>query len=185
MNNFFITLLLTCLLSSCATVYYPSHINSSFIEKKGETNVGGAVSLSSLNVQASTAITDKFRLAGEINYWGWNFSIGNSSEGESGLQTQLLAGYYERLGDNVFFEGYSGIGASVGSQDFFSHAIIQPSIGFGKDHPKFIISLRANYLNNSLFEDPDEGAILGPGETNQMSGMFYDFGFTHRFIRKK
>ena len=183
MYNFFIAILLACFISSCATVYYPSHINSSFIEKKGETNVGGALSLSSINAQASTAITDHFRLAGGINYWGWNVTLGSASEGESGLQTQLLAGYYKKLGNKVFFEGYGGIGASVGSEDFFSHAIIQPSIGFGKDQPKFIISVRANYLTNSLFSDPNEGAVLGPDETNKIEGTFYDFAFTHRFNR--
>jgi hypothetical protein len=172
------------LVSSCASVYYPSHINSSFIEEKGETNVGGAVSLSSINVQASTAITDHLRLAGGVNLWGWAVTLGSSSEGESGLQTQLLAGYYKKLGSSVFFEGYAGIGASVGDEDFFSHGIIQPSIGFGKGRPKFIISLRANFLTNSMFSDPNEGAILGPGETNNISGLFLDLALTHRIQRK-
>lgn len=180
----FLVILSVCFVSSCATVYYPSHINSSFIKEKGESNIGGAVSLSSLNVQASTAITDHLRLAAGVNYWGWNVTLGNSSVGESGLQTQLLAGYYKKIGDKTFFEGYTGIGASVRPDDFFSHAIIQPSIGFGKEQPKFIISLRANYLTNSLFSDPNDGRILGPDETNEIAGMFFDFALTHRFIRE-
>jgi hypothetical protein len=164
-------------------VYYPSHVNSSFIEEKGEINIGGALSLSSINAQASAALTDHLRLAGGINYWGWNASIGNSDVGESGFQTQLLAGYYKKIGNKIFFEGYGGIGTSVGSEDFFSHGIVQPSIGFGKERPKFIISLRANYLTNSLFSDPNEGVTLGPGETNKIAGTFYDFALTHRFTR--
>ena len=81
MSNFFIVILLTCLISSCASIYYTSHINSSFIENKGETNIGGAVSLTSLNAQASTEINDHLRLAAGLNYWGWNASLGNSSIG--------------------------------------------------------------------------------------------------------
>lgn len=183
MNKYFIALLLTCLISSCATVHYPSHINSSFLANKGEINIGGAVSLTSLNVQASTAINDHLRLAAGVNYWGWSASSGNASVGGSGFHTQLLAGYYKKLGNKLFFEGYGGIGTTVGSEDIYSHGIIQPSIGFGKDQPKFIISLRANYLTNSLFSDPDNGLMLGPDETNKISGMFSDLAFTHKFNR--
>jgi hypothetical protein len=183
MKNYFILSSLACLISSCATVYYPSHINSSFIENKGETNIGGAVSLTSLNAQASTAISDHLRLAAGANYWGWSASLNSTTIGASGFHTQLLAGYYKKLGKKVFFEGYGGIGTTVGSEDFFSHGIIQPSIGFGKDQPKFVISLRANYLTNSLFSDPDSGFMLGPDETNKISGMFSDLAFTHNFNR--
>jgi hypothetical protein len=183
MKKTFIVLLSTFLISSCATVYYPSHVNSSFIENKGETTIGGALSLTSLNAQASTAINDHLRLAAGVNYWGWSASLGSANVGGSGLHTQLLAGYYKKLGNKIFFEGYGGIGTTVGSEDFFSHGIIQPSIGFGKDQPKFIISLRANYLTNSLFSDPDNGLILGPDETNKKSGMFSDLAFTHKFNR--
>lgn len=185
MSKIFPFLLIVSLLSSCASVYYPSHINSSFIEEKGETNVGGALSLSSVNVQASTALSKHLRLAGGINYWGWSVSIGNSSIGSSGLQAQLLTGYYTKIGKNVFFEGYGGLGTSFGDEDMFGHVIIQPSIGFGKESPTFIMSVRANYLNNSIFSDPNSGAILGPGETNKITGMFYDYGLTHRFLKEK
>lgn len=184
MSRLIIISVVACLISSCAQVYYPSHINSSFIEEKGETNVGGAVSLSSLNVQASTAITDHLRLAGGVNLWGWSVTLGSARQGASGFQTQLLAGYYEKLGSKVFFEGYAGVGASAVGNDFFSHGIIQPSIGFGKDKAKFIISVRANYLTNSLFSDPNEGIILDPGETNDISGVFFDLALTHRIQRK-
>lgn len=178
-------LFLSYLLSSCATVYYPSHVNSSFIEEKGQTDVGGAVSLTSLNAQASTAIDDHLRLAVGANYWGWSASVGSADLGESGFHTQLLAGYYKKLGRRTYFEGYGGIGITLGSEDFFSHGIIQPSIGFGEDHPKFIISLRANYLTNSLFTDPDNGLVTGPDETNKLAGMFTDLAFTHKFHRAK
>lgn len=92
-------------------------------------------------------------------------------------------GYYKKLGNKIFFEGYGGVGTTLASEDFFSHGIIQPSIRFGKVQPKFIISLRANYLTNSLFTDPDNGHTLGPDETNQISGMFSDFAFTHKFYK--
>jgi hypothetical protein len=182
--KFLFGLSLAGLFSSCATIYYPSHINSSFIQSKGETNLGGALSMTSLNAQVSTAPTEHLRLAGEVNYWGWSVSLGNSSVGEAGIHSQFLAGYYTKLGRKVFFEGYGGIGvSSVSGSDFFGHAILQPSFGFGQDQPKFIISLRTSYLNNSIFDDPDNGVNLGPDETSRISGMYYDLGLTHNFHR--
>ncbi|MEL6632447.1 MAG: hypothetical protein AAFQ83_13290 [Bacteroidota bacterium] len=170
-------------LSSCANLYYPSHINSAFIQEKGETNMGGALSLTSMNAQVSSAPTDHLRLAAGLNFWGWAVTLGSASIGESALQGQMLAGYYTQLGDKVFFEGYGGVGFSATTSDFFGHGILQPSLGFGKGHPKFVISLRTSYLNNALFSDPDEGAMLGPDETHKISGFYHDVAFTHRLQR--
>ena len=166
--------------SSCSTAYYPSHINSSFIENKGETSIGGAVSLTAINLQASHAISPHLRLAGGLNAWTWSLF----DEGESGIQGQMLTGYYHQLGERIYFEGYIGVGISATNEDLFSLGIIQPSIGFGDGQPKFLVSLRANYLNNSLFSDPDMGVILEPGESNKLAGLNYDLALTHRFIRE-
>ncbi len=181
MTRSLLILILPIFLGSCASVYYPNHINSSFIEQKGEVNLGGAVSLSSINVQTSYAASDHIRLSANANYWGWSILINDSEvAGEGGLQTSFMAGYYNRLGDNVFFEGYSGIGFSALRSDFLSRAIVQPSIGFGKDAPALVFSCRANIISNALFSDPDKGVTVDPGSTNRVEGMFLDFGLTHR-----
>ncbi len=151
MSRLLLIIVLTCLISSCASVYYPNHINSTFIDKKGETNLGAALSFTSINIQASTAVNDHLRLTGGINCWGWNVTLGDASSGESGLQSQLLAGYYSRLNDLVFFEGYSGIGVNQAHEDLFGQGILQTSLGLGSDSPMFVISIRANYLSNSIF----------------------------------
>lgn len=140
--------------------------------------------MTSLNAQFSTALTDKFRLAGGINYWGWSARFNTFEIGESGIQGQLMAGHYTQLSDHVFAETYAGFGLSSAGENLFAHGIVQPSIGFGRDKPKFLISLRLNYLNNSILEDPN--ASLNPsssGETNVIAGMYYDLALTHRFHR--
>ncbi len=167
------------MITSCAQVYYPAHINSSFIEEKGETNLGAAISLSSINLQASHALSPHLRIAGGINAWAWQIS----GDGYAGTSAHLLTGYYSKIGSKTFLEAYAGVGANIGNEDFFGQGILQSSIGFGKDQPKFVVSLRANYMDNAIFSDPNEGLSMDPGVSNKVSGMQYDFAFTHRFVK--
>lgn len=58
------------LLSGCATVHYPSHINTSMISYEGETQVGGSINFSSVTAQATHALSENFRLASSFNSFG-------------------------------------------------------------------------------------------------------------------
>ena len=177
-------LLLNCLaallvFSSCSPSYYPPKINAPLLREEGETKINAAVNLNSINIQGSTALTDKFAIAASVNgFWVGAAQITTSNgsitdESSNGFQIDFMPGYYVPFGDVGVIELYGGYGAGLSNSGEVSgllhRLIFQPSIGVSGERFEFAFACRFSHVmipKSASLSDPQTSfadTFLEPG----------------------
>lgn len=180
MKNVLFVALVVFGLAACSPSYYPPKINAPLLREEGEVKLNAALNINSINLQGSTAITDKFAIAGSIN----GFRVGSSEittsgrttrdGGSSGFQVDIMSGYYVPFGNSGVIEIYAGYGAGVTNSDevngLLHRLMIQPSIGVAGKRGEFAFSCRISRVmipsSSISSDDPNESfydTFLEPG----------------------
>tara|TARA_R110002072_G_scaffold192183_10_gene349034 strand:- start:538 stop:1242 length:705 start_codon:yes stop_codon:yes gene_type:complete len=167
------------IISSCSPSYYPQKFNAPLLREQGETKINAAGNINSLNLQGSTAITDKFALAASFN----GFFVGGpsittnsgtiSDDGSQGFQIDVMPGYYVPFGEIGVMEIYGGYGTGYtnsGEVNGILHRLIfQPSIGIASNRFEFAFACRFTRVmipSTAMLDDnprPFSETFLEPG----------------------
>ena len=181
MKSLYAGILLAALfVSSCATLHYPSAVNTPLFKEKGESNLQADVNLSSITAKGAHAFSNHFGLAGSVNFWGWSYTFLSSAEQGIGLQVHCLPGYFAPLGKHWLFEVYGGYGLGMMDTETYSgfndhQIILQPSVGLRRERFEMSISIRATeHIVTDFTYDP---ALSNP---TPQAGLFLDPALTFR-----
>lgn len=179
MKKIIIFSLLALGIASCSPAYYPQKINAPLLREEGESKISAAGNINSINIQAATALTENFAIAGSFNGFfvrPGDVSIGGSSSeegGSTGFQVDVMPGFYVPFGDIGVIELYGGLGTGLTNSDevtgLLHRLIFQPSVGIAGEHFEFAFSTRFTHvlIPSTSFNDPTESTFsntfLEPG----------------------
>lgn len=165
--------------SSCSPTYYPPKINAPLLREEGQTKINAAMNLNSINIQASTAITENFAIAVSANGYllgAAEITTSNGSiidEPANGFQFDIMPGYYVPFGEEGVVEIYAGYGAGMSNSGEVSgllhRFILQPSIGRSGEKFEFAFACRFSHVmipEVASLSDPKVGfsdTFLEPG----------------------
>lgn len=172
-------------LTSCSPSYYPQKFNTPLLREEGEKKVNAAANLNSINVQVSSALTEKFALAASFNGFyvrSGEVLVGGSTVTDatsSGFQVDIMPGLYVPFGDIGVVELYGGLGTGFTNSEEVSgllhRVIFQPSIGISGERFEFAFSCRFTHVlipkSSLLEENPTTFS-----ETFLEPGLIFRFG---------
>lgn len=143
-------------LASCSPSYYPQKLNTPLLREQGETKINVAGNVNSINIQASTAITENFAIATSFNGFlmgATNVTTSNGTTAEGGargFQMDVMPGFYVPFNESAVIEIYGGFGSGISNSDEVSgplhRFILQPSIGVAGDRFEFAFSSRLTHV---------------------------------------
>lgn len=182
MNKWFLqSLLLICLISSCAPAYIPNVVNAPLLSNKGEFQGSLNYGISGFDPQVSYAVTDHFGLM-------MNGSFENETSDSSDYYhkhnfVELGAGYFEKI-NRFHYEFYGGAGfGNMQSQYddvdglFYNYAnvnmkriFIQQSIGFRWKFADLAYTTRWVYLNLEQQSRHRTAKFIEPAITFRVGG---------------
>lgn len=159
---FILVVLIAFFVSSCATVYYPTTLNTPLFEEQGEKFVDVSLNGGSFVVSGGYAIKEHFALAGQLSTFSVSTQVGQQTTGGEGYQFDITPGYFTSFGENGVFETYAGYGLGrITANDFdgvLHKFYLQPNVGFRSESFHGAFSVR---MMNVLFDARDPFFELG------------------------
>lgn len=158
----FFFLIAILFVSSCATVYYPTTLNTPLFDEQGEKFVDVSLNGGSIIFSGGYAMKEHFALAGQLSAYSVSSQIGQTTTGGEGVQLDITPGYFTSFGENGVFETYAGYGFGRITADDFDGGLhkfyLQPNIGYKGDNFHGAFSVR---MMNVLFDARDPFFELG------------------------
>ena len=164
LKNFqlFLFLISVIFISSCATVYYPTTLNTPLFEEQGEKFVDVSLNGGSFVFSGGYAMREHFALAGQLSAYSVSSQIGQTATAGDGVQIDITSGYFTSFGENGVFETYAGYGLGRITADDFDGTLhkfyLQPNIGYRGESFHGAFSVR---MMNVLFDARDPFFELG------------------------
>lgn len=161
MKNPMILFIIGCtfLMISCTPVYVGNRQNVPLHTKKGEVKTTAAISISGIDLQASTTLSNKTAAMLNAQWMDMKDQV-IMSDLKNSLKHKLVEaafGYYNNIGTNGVFEMYAGYGMGTSflndalkdktSKGDFQKWFIQPNVGFHSKYFSVGFGLRAQFIH--------------------------------------
>lgn len=163
--NLTIVVNIVIVFASCSPLYRPNTINVPLFKEKNELSINAGTSRNGADIQAAYSVSNHFAVMANGSFYNINSTNGTNILREENNFSEISAGYYTHIGENIIGEIYPGFGMGRAynqnnyriEQFYFKrvdyHKIfLQPSIGFVSNIFELATSVRWSLVDYYNFK---------------------------------